>query len=1017
MPEGSAAHTYRCAGSVRHRRRSTETRSPMPVCRPSLLLFPALMGLLVLGGGLRADTGVPPAPEPAQMRQWVDEMKTAPRGPFWRIRWFCADGTILPPEPYACRPHGGGVQHGEWSERTRAIRDQGYLIATLLAGLEPGDFTGPDARLDTLRQILLERFLIRNDDGWVFRQARYYRGAIQVEDEYASARRLLLAMVDDPGWRDPARYLLLREAARLLPIDAEQPATVTVRHLSTQIAEQDPGFQDLRIKLHGMPDAGDAQRVRDYAARQGLQELADAYRSLAAALDALYGPQTAVDRLERLMAEGGGSRLRAAVADAVGQLNEAADLEARLHLAASFAGQWRGLFQEDETLAPADRLRLLQAGLAMEHEVYAVGNWLMEASAGADRLARLNWLRSFGMSLFAAGLLSERQWQALDAHIDELVQDDALDAEAYFTGMRYLSRVSQWAQRALEFHFEPTVNLWSDITPLGVHFVPDTLRGGPLLPYTRTLDVLLQDANVLAGVRQELFGREVAGGLRPLNPGLARGVLLEAPEDPAAFRRDGIYLLPSTTPELPPVSGILTRGEGSSLSHVQLLARNLGIPNVVIDDARIPLLDPHMGARVVVAVSPRGGVRIAPDGVHWDEVLGAEALAPEVVIAPDLGKLDLHATDLLPLEALRAEDAGRRVGPKAANLGELRHHYPQHVNPGVVIPFGVFRAMLDQPIAPDGPAAYDWLRDEYARLHAIADPARREAETRVMLGALRNWIETTDPGDAFRARLREALEETFGSADTPGVFVRSDTNVEDLPGFTGAGLNLTVPNVVGFESIVRTIRRVWASPFSERAYAWRQAHMPRPEHVYPSVLLLQTFPSQKSGVLVTADVDTGDRNWLSIATSEGVGGAVDGQAAEELRVHRATGEVRLLSQASAPLRAEPVAGGGMRMVPASGRETVLTPHEIDRLRALVDDLPSRMEMPSGPDGTPVAADIEFGFSDGRLSLFQIRPFVESRRARQSQYLIGMDLPETARERIPVDLRAPPLSIAVERSLP
>jgi hypothetical protein len=990
----------------------------MPVSRPSPRLFPALAFLLALAGGLHADTGAPPTPEPTQMRQWVDEMKSAPRGPFWRIRWFCADGTILPPEPYACRPHGGGVQHGEWSERTRAIRDQGYLIATLLADLEPGDFTGPDARLDELRQILLERFLIRADDGWVFRQARYYRGAIQVEDEYASARRLLLAMVDDPGWRDPARYLLLREAARLLPIDAEQPATITVRQLSTEIAAQDPGFQNLRIKLHGMPDAGDAQRVRDHAARRGLPELADAYRSLAAALDVLYGPQTAVDRLEQLMAEGRGSLLlRAAIAEAVGQLNDAADLEARLHLAAGFARKWRVLFQEDEALAPADRLPLLQAGLAMEHEVYAVGNWLMEASTGADRLTRLSWLRSFGESLFGGGLLSERQWQTLDEHIDRLVGDDALDAETYFTGMRYLSRVSQWAQRALEFHFEPTVNLWSDITPLGVHFVPDTLRGGPMLPYTRTLDALLQDANVLAGVRQDLFGREIAGSLRPLNPGLARGVLLEAPEDLAAFRRDGIYVLPSTTPELPPVSGILTRGEGSSLSHVQLLARNLGIPNVVIDDALVPRLANHLGTRVVLAVSPRGGVRIAEDGSHWDEILGKEALAPEVVIAPDLDKLDLRTTEMLPLAELRARDAGRSVGPKAANLGELRHHYPQDVNPGFVIPFGVFRAMLDQPIAPDGPAAYDWLRDEYARLHAITDPARREAETRVMLEQLRNWIVTTDPGEAFRTRLRAALEETFGSADTPGVFVRSDTNVEDLPGFTGAGLNHTEPNVVGFESIVRAIRKVWASPFSDRAYAWRQAHMPHPEHVYPSVLLLETFPSQKSGVLVTADVDTGDRDWLSIATSEGVGGAVDGQAAEELRVHRATGEVRLLSQASAPLRAEPMAGGGMHMVPASGRDTVLSPDEIDRLRTLVDDLPSRMRMPSGPDGTPVAADIEFGFSNGRFSLFQIRPFVESQRARQSQYLIGMDLPETVRERIPVDLREPPLSIAVEKTTP
>ena len=50
----------------------------------------------------------------------------------------------------------------------------------------------------------------------------------------------------------------------------------------------------------------------------------------------------------------------------------------------------------------------------------------------------------------------------------------------------------------------------------------------------------------------------------------------------------GIYLLPETVSDLPPVAGILTRGEGSSLSHVQLLARNLGIPNVVVGEERVP---------------------------------------------------------------------------------------------------------------------------------------------------------------------------------------------------------------------------------------------------------------------------------------------------------------------------------------------------------------------------------------------------------------------------------------------
>ena len=36
--------------------------------------------------------------------------------------------------------------------------------------------------------------LIADDDGWIFRKARYYRGAVQEEDERKAARELLVAL-------------------------------------------------------------------------------------------------------------------------------------------------------------------------------------------------------------------------------------------------------------------------------------------------------------------------------------------------------------------------------------------------------------------------------------------------------------------------------------------------------------------------------------------------------------------------------------------------------------------------------------------------------------------------------------------------------------------------------------------------------------------------------------------------------------------------------------------------------
>ena len=50
----------------------------------------------------------PAAADTSTYSAWIAEMKAAERGPFSQIRWFCADGSVLPPRPYACAERGGG---------------------------------------------------------------------------------------------------------------------------------------------------------------------------------------------------------------------------------------------------------------------------------------------------------------------------------------------------------------------------------------------------------------------------------------------------------------------------------------------------------------------------------------------------------------------------------------------------------------------------------------------------------------------------------------------------------------------------------------------------------------------------------------------------------------------------------------------------------------------------------------------------------------------------------------------
>lgn len=934
-------------------------------------------------------------------RQWIEEMKRSERGPFSGIGWFCNDGTVRGPRA-GCSGHGDGIQHGTWSEQTLALRRDGFLVANILAELEPEQFTGPEADLGLLRQVVLERFLIGWDQGWISRGAFTYRGAYQIEDEEAGARRVVLGMLADPRWREPSRFALLRETVRLLPIHVDTVSAAAVRAEALALASADPAFTPLRAKIHNAPDAADADRVREWAAARGRS--GGRYEALAQSIERLYAPEgalTAVLKLAPIIAK---PDVEKQLREKSVEFQEDAKAGRKLAAAARLLRLLRETFPTIET--PEVALETLLTSLALEREVWAAGNFALSKIDGLTRRTRL-WLLGYTAdALYGIGLLSMRQLEGVEQAIIAIEAKNPPLRE-YRETVRYLARVPEWGSRSLEFHFAKTIERWSALDVAVRQYVPDRLRGSPMLNYSQFLDHVVSDVNALSGVDHEVLGEKVGAGVRALNPGLARGVLRVLEEGQSPFDLDpaGIYLIPETTPDLAPVAGILTRGEGSSLSHVQLLARNLGIPNVVIGDSVLPRIEKAVGKRAVLAVSPGGVVQLAPDGSRWTTVFGAEPkTASDTHIRIEPAKLDLQSTDFLSFKNLRAWDSGRVVGPKGANLGELRFAFGDAVPNGFVIPFGAFRRLLDQPIEWGGPSVWTWMRERYAAI-ARAPEWEKKQLTAAFLERLRAWIRSVDPGPGFEAQLRWNLDQHFGPND--GVFVRSDTNVEDLPGFTGAGLNLTVPNVVGYDAILQAIRDVWASPFTERAFSWRQSHMDKPEYVFPSVVVQRAFPSEKSGVLVTADVEHGDPRFLTVAVNEGVGGAVDGQPAESLRIEVATGRVTVLAQAAASERVVLAPEGGVVRRPASGAERLLQPDEIRQLVAFAKQVPARFPSLRTLTGDSVPADIEFAFKGGKLALLQIRPFNESRRAQKSQYLAQLDAPLAERGGVIVPLGAIP----------
>jgi len=534
-------------------------------------------------------------PPQETLRQWIAEMKAAPRGPFSQIRWFCNDGSILPPKAYACRDHGGGVQHGEWTDHVERLRAGGYYVANILASLDLSLITDAQGYSDLYNQILIEKFLIAADDGWIFRKARYYRGAVQAENETAMARKLLLGLAGRDIW-NLRGFIPLRIGANLLDHGIETTSVAKVRQQSLALSEKDNGFLPLRVKIHNQPDPEDAQRVRDYAGGLGNPELAAEYENLAVEIDRVFAPESASKRLQEVKKKlSDNVELSREIMAAVNVLETTKDPGVRFATACRIMAKIREQLTHIER--PELRLAAVDTSLAMEIEQYAAGRLLLGQLASATRLERLQWLRDSSSAIYGAGLISAIQLQDIKDTFSQ-IDGETISLDTYKATLDYLALVPGWGGQWLSFHFQESKQKLAEIEPLVDRVMQDFLRGSPLFFYTAVLDSLLRDANQLAGLRHELFGQEVGAGLHSLNPGLARGkIYLKSAEQQQDFDPQGIYLLQETIAELPPVAGILTAGAGNPLSHVQLLARNLGIPNVTVAENLIPGLKAYEGKK------------------------------------------------------------------------------------------------------------------------------------------------------------------------------------------------------------------------------------------------------------------------------------------------------------------------------------------------------------------------------------------------------------------------------------
>lgn len=391
--------------------------------------------------------------------------------------------------------------------------------------------------------------------------------------------------------------------------------------------------------------------------------------------------------------------------------------------------------------------------------------------------------------------------------------------------------------------------------------VRDASFYGPVLrfhPTSQNLERTALASDVPAITNDELF----AGiDYQPLNLGevvgpikFLRSVELE---DVYVSSRD-IVVLDAVPNDIAPVAGIVTEEFQTPLSHINVLSRNRGTPNMGLKNARnhpkFAGLEDGQNVRLTVGAF---GWDVVPATLEEAETYWAEHPFPVVTVPePDLSVTDLRDielvtehTDAAPYVTLEAiQNATRQFGAKAANYSVFSTDTGVPSKQAFAIPVYYYHQfMTDNGIF----ARIDELGEDASFLE---NESVRDAE----LAAVREQVMAGEFDPDFEELLRDKLEEKY-----PGrsVRFRSSTNAEDLNGFPCAGCydsHTGDPEEFDgdqLEAALDAIKRTWATVWNLRTYDERRIHQIVHHDVCMALLVHTNFPDEEAnGVAVTNNI-------------------------------------------------------------------------------------------------------------------------------------------------------------------
>jgi hypothetical protein len=318
---------------------------------------------------------------------------------------------------------------------------------------------------------------------------------------------------------------------------------------------------------------------------------------------------------------------------------------------------------------------------------------------------------------------------------------------------------------------------------------------------------------------------------------------------------------------LPAAAGVVTAVPQTPLAHINLLARNRGIPNAhiagALEDPSLTQIARGYSPAVYFAESPNNVVIAPITGEQYNRYVALSTRPVRSVNTPDTSALpyliDLSTRTPSEIPMLSPIIGGKAVG-YVALLAEgnlelpLRPHsltvraYVEHLAPmrariSAALADAEFeRDVRVREVVLDGIEVFltrhttdadrTWV-GQFTSTHLIGNPLGDLART----GGIRGLVQNTPIAPATLAMIHGELSTIYSAlAVTQGLRFRSSSNVEDIEGFNGAGL---YESYTGFldpaaqprtsdqsKTIEKAILRVWGSFWGFEAFEER-----RSEHI------------------------------------------------------------------------------------------------------------------------------------------------------------------------------------------